>query len=190
VADLDEFSDNELLALLNKGDRRAFDAIYNRYWADLYKSAYRLLRDQDACMEILQEIFIWLWEHRDNLIINNLKYYLLSAVKYKTANYIRKEKIRKSFFTEVENIRPEDLAFTEDNVELKELKSIILSFTSELPERARMIFQLSRYEHLSNKEIAERLGISEKTVENQMTTNLRKLRSALGRKSAWLIFFL
>jgi len=190
VADQDNFSDIELLALLNKEDRRAFDAIYNRYWEELYKSAYRVLRDQDACMDVLQEVFVWLWEHRDNLVINNLKYYLISAVKYKISNYIRREKIRRSFFIEVENIRPEDLTFTEDSVELKELTSIILSFTAGLPERARAIFQLSRYEHLSNKEIAERLGISEKTVENQMTTNLKKLRSSLGRKSVWLFFFI
>jgi RNA polymerase sigma-70 factor (family 1) len=184
------FSDQELTTIFNNGDEMAYAEIYNRHWPGLYQSSYNILRDKDACMDVLQDVFIWLWEHKGNLQINNLKLYLLTAVKYKVANHIRNGKVKLSLFTSLESLSTNDLLFHDDSLEVKELISIIALFTSELPDRARQIFHLSRNEHLSNKEIAARLGISEKTVENQMTTNLRKLKITMGRMSAWLFFFI
>ncbi|SDF80001.1 RNA polymerase sigma-70 factor, ECF subfamily [Mucilaginibacter pineti] len=190
MAKYSDLSDQELIDLLNKDDEAAYEEIYNRYWPILYQSAYNILRDKSGCMDVLQEVFVWLWEHREHLQIINPKGYLLSAVKYKVANYIRKGKVRRALFTELEVTDLNELPFYDDSLEVRELKQIIAQFTSELPDKARQVFYLSRTEHLSNKEIAERLGISEKTVENQMTTNLKKLRLKMGRLSAWIIFFI
>ena len=83
---------------------------------------------------------------------------------------------------------PYELA--DDSIEVKEMMQIITHFTNQLPERCREVFLLSRRENLNNKEIAERLNISVKTVENQMTIALKRLRSSLARISSFLLLFL
>jgi RNA polymerase sigma-70 factor (ECF subfamily) len=190
MALMQSHTDEELVLLLNEDNEQAFRELYDRHWPNLYRAAYNVLRDQDACMDILQELFTWVWEHRSDLTIASPGSYLRSAVKYKVANYIRSRKVRSSLFTEVEAIDTDSLVADEDSYEVKELKEVIARFTESLPERAREVFRLSRQEHLSNKEIAQRLGISEKTVENQMTTNLKKLRTSIGRMNSWLLLFI
>lgn len=154
----------------------------------MYQSAYNILKEEDPCLDIVQEVFVWLWNNREKLNVNSLRSYLISAVKYKVANYLRHGKVRQNFFEEVQRFKQDD-AFNDTSLELKELKELIGRFTEELPARSRQIFHLSRNEHLSNKEIAEEMGISEKTVENQMTIALRKLRVSLGKMSFWMVFF-
>ena len=182
--------DHELLALLRKGDTTAYTHIYRRHWSELYRSAYNILRDEAATLDVLQEVFAWIWSNREQMRVNALRAYLHAAVRYKVANALRDGKARSSFFTELEQLSDRDLDFSYETLELKELKQVIAGFTTSLPEKAREVFRLSRYEQLSNKEIASRLGISEKTVENHMTVSLRKLRVVLGRLSAYWIFFL
>jgi RNA polymerase sigma-70 factor, Bacteroides expansion family 1 len=179
------YTDSELLDLLKSGNAAAFDEIYQRHWNTLFKSAYYLLQDRAASMDVVQDVFVWLWENRDHVVLTTLKGYLVMAVRYKVANFIRHQKVRSAFITQ--NIVPEISQATEEWVlELKELKSVIASFTETLPSRCKEVFYLSRHEHLSNREIAYRLGISEKTVENQLTTALRKLRVRLGSMSLLL----
>ncbi|NGF57633.1 RNA polymerase sigma-70 factor [Parapusillimonas sp. SGNA-6] len=184
-----EFQDNELLLKLSDDDQDAFDEIYRRYWGDMFQSAYNLLREREACMDIVQEIFIWFWEHRHGLNVRSLKPYLSVAVKFKVANYIKKGKVRSSFFDRLKKIE-EPYELVDDSIEVKEMMQIINRFTNQLPDKCREIFLLSRQEHLSNKEIAERLGISVKTVENQMTIALKKMKSSLAKISPILLLFL
>lgn len=179
-------SDPELISLLKEGDELAFTEIYKRYWEFLYQSCYSILKDSDTCDDIVQEIFVWLWANKEKHITDSFKPYLYAAAKYKVANLIRHGKVKDAFFER--SVYLNQLSADENVMELKELKEIIAQFTSGLPERARMIFHLSRNELLSNKEIAERLGISEKTVENQMNINLKKLKGSLGRLSFWSVF--
>ncbi len=182
-----DLSDKELLLLLYRDNQHAFDEIYRRYWNDMFRSAFNLLKDKEACLDIVQELFVWLWEHRNNLHIESLRPYLLTAVKFKVANYIKKGKIRSSFFDQLKGIE-EPQHLLEDSLEVKEMMEIIHKFTCQLPEKSRKIFLLSRQEHLSNREIAESLNISIKTVENQMTIVLRKLKSSLAKLISILLF--
>ncbi len=185
----DHYSEGDLLDALREGDQAAFDEIYQRYWAGMFRSAYALLKDRDASLDVLQEIFIWLWQHREDVeIVSSLKAYLSSSVYYKAANYIRQGKIRRAFFEELKTMRIEQTE--EDQIEIKELASLIKQHTSRLPEKCRQVYYLSRNEHLSNKEIAEKMGISVKTVENQMTIALRRLRASLKKIVLWLVCFL
>lgn len=181
--------DDELLLKLSHDDKNAFDEIYRRYWSDMFNSAYNIFRERESCMDIVQELFIWLWEHRNQLNVVSLKPYLIVAVKFKVANYIRSGKVRASFFDKLKQVE-EPYELIEDSVEVKELMAVINHFTNQLPERCREVFLLSRQEHLSNKEIAERLGISVKTVENQMTIAIKKLRTSLTRISSFFLLFL
>jgi RNA polymerase sigma-70 factor (ECF subfamily) len=174
------YTDSELLVLLSQDDKDAFDSLYSKHWADLYKSAYFILKDPDACKDIVQDIFVWLWEHRKGLEVHALKSYLRAAVKFKVANYIRSGNIRESFFDELIRFTPSALSPTvADFSEIKELNAIIQQAISHLPAKCREIFKLSREEHLSNQEIANRLSISVKTVENQMTIALRRIRNTI-----------
>lgn len=180
-------TDQELVALLKEGHRDAFNEVHDRYFEDLFRSAYNVLRDRDACMDIVQEVLIWFWEHRALHQMSSIKGYLLMATKYQTANYIRSSKVRENFrLKQVE----QHYSFNEESLELQDLKSIIESFTIDLPERCREVFKLSREQHLSNKEIAEKLGISEKTVSVQILRALNKLRKDLGKRYFWINFFI
>ncbi|MEJ2884535.1 RNA polymerase sigma-70 factor [Pedobacter sp. GR22-6] len=177
-------TDQELIAAMQHSDA-AFDEIYERYWSVLYRSAFNVLRDKEAAMDVIQEVFIWFWEHKGNVQINSIKAYLLTAVKYKVANYIRNGKVRESFYDRIPKVEL-DTEFPDEQLELKELKEMINNFVMELPERCQEVFNMSRNEHLSNKEIAERLGISEKTVENQINKALKRIKSSLVRSSAFI----
>lgn len=177
-----EYTDQELTALLKEGDREAFNQIYRRYVQYLYQYAFNILKDEDECTDAVQDIFVWLWENRIKINVNVLKGYLIAAVKYKLTRVIQGSKRRH----EILSAKPlQEESFVDDSLEVKELKLAIHEFVVALPERARMIFELSRNEYLSNKEIAARLNISEKTVENQMTIVLKKLKSGLGKMSFW-----
>lgn len=182
-------SDTKLLELLSQSDRQAFDQLYNKYWEELYLTAFLVLRNKEASKDIVQEIFIWLWEKRKSFQIISLKPYLKAAVKFKVANYIRSGKIRKTFFDFALNINFNELSSSsEELLEVKELKELIHQVVTNLPEKCREIFRLSREENLSNQEISQRLKISIKTVENQMTIALHRLRHAI-KPFLFILFF-
>lgn len=180
-----EHTDQELTALLKEGDRAAFDQIYYRYAEYLYQYALNILRDEAECTDAVQDIFVWLWENKKKINVTVLKGYLLAAVKYKLTRLIQGSKRRAEILAQ--NPLQEE-SFTDDSLEIKELKHAIQEFVLMLPERSKQIFEMSRNEYLSNKEIAIRLGISEKTVENQMTIVLKKLKLGLGKMSFWSAF--
>jgi len=179
-----DLSDHELISLLKDGNVGAFDAIYHRHSAGMYKFAYRILKDEDECNDVLQNVFTWLWEHRHNLSFTSLQAYLYAAVKFNLAGVIRVSTRRTEILAEAPVITE---GVEDSSLELKELMYLIRSFTESLPEKAREIFELSRNQYLTNKEIASRLGLSEKTVENQMTISLKKLKAHLGRLSFWSV---
>lgn len=188
VRSLKTESEENLLNLIKEGDYSAFDEIYSRHWSALYGMAYNILRDHSSSKDIVQDIFIWFWEHRDQWNLTSCKGYLLTAVRFKTANYIRANKARQEFYhgISMKNIAPIDEGVL---MEVRQLESLIHKITQELPERCRQIFSMSRFEQLSNKEIAEKMNISEKTVEGHITTALKKLKEKLGKGNPILFFF-
>lgn len=183
------YSDDQLTGLLKSGDQAAFTEIYNRYWLAAYRSAFNILKDDEACLDVVQDVFVWLWHNRGQLNIANLKPYLITAVKFKMLNVIRQGKFRADVIADLK-VDETALTFVDSSYEVKELKAIIDRFVEELPTQAQKIFHLSRNEHLSHREIAERLGLSEKTVKNQMNISLKKLRTSLGKMNFWMYFFL
>lgn len=181
-------SDSELVDNLKSGDKSAFTEIYNRHWRAAYNSAFNVLNDDEACLDVVQDVFVWLWQNRKQLTINSLKPYLITAVKFKMLNVIRKGKFHAEVIAELKS-DGEMLTFAESSLEVKELKNIIDQFVKDLPAQAQKIFHLSRNEHLSHKEIAEQMGLAEKTVKNQMNISLKKLRTSLGRMNFWMYLF-
>lgn len=171
-------TDKELISAISDGDQAAFNALYSRHWEGLYKFAFLILRDKDACKDIIQDVFIWVWEHRQGLEMHSPKSYLRTAVKYKIANYIRTGNIRNSFFDEAAQFNhSQTIPGTAEFAELNELKNVIQVTIANLPVKCQEVYRLSREANLSNREIASQLGISVKTVENQMTIALHRIRT-------------
>lgn len=187
VNPVNRLSDIELVALITQGNQAAFTEVYNRYWKLLYTAAYNALKNQQDSMDLCQSIFLWIWEHRQHVRIkNNLRSYLYTALKYKIANLIRNGKVRESL---IDDILLAGIAAPEINhLEVKELKSFIEQLIADLPDKCRQTFLLSREEHLSHKEIAQRLGISEKTVDDHISRALKRLKGPLDRLAfIWLL---
>lgn len=176
----DAYSDLELISLLKRGDVGAFDRLYSRHWPGMYQAAFYLLRDQNACMDIVQDIFAWLWEKREQLEIQAVPSYLRSAVRFKVANYIRSGKIRDEFYTALSGLSLPEAPGPQDFLELNDLKTIITQVVNDLPEKCREIFLLSRDGQLTNHQIADLLNISVKTVEAQKTIALKRIRAAVA----------
>jgi RNA polymerase sigma-70 factor (ECF subfamily) len=171
-------SDDRLIALIQENDIVAFERIYNKYWSKLYLSAYNILRDRQVSEDITQEVLVNLWMKRANLQLTSLNAYLYTAVRYQVFNIIRSGKVKADLFNRLEELFSKNGG--EEILSEKEINRLLEQGVAELPEKCRQIFIMSRREHLSTKEIAERLEISPKTVENQLTIALNRLRKTLG----------
>ena len=174
------YTDAELLLLLSQDSEEAFEVLYHRHWENIYKAAFVLLKDSSASKDVVQDIFIWLWQKRNQLEIQTLPAYLKTAVKFKVANYIRSVNMRESFFETLGKLTiTENAPEAAEITEMKELKAIIINAVELLPDKCRTIYKLSRNENLTNQQIADQLGLSVKTVEGQMTIALRRIKGAI-----------
>jgi len=182
------FSDQEILMRLKEDDHAAFNELHRRHYAMLLRYGYSLISDKEACDDMVQDVLTWFWEHRSQHQIQNIKSYLLTAIRYQAAKYIRKGKIREAHLLSLND--SDSYSLNEESLEVKELKRIITSFVHQLPEKCALIFRMSREEQLSNKEIAVKLGISEATVAVQIKRALDKLKLNLGKMHFWIHFFM
>jgi len=174
--------DRELLnMLINEDDKFAFSELYNRYWDKLFGAAYKRLKSVEAAEEIVQDIFTDIWLRRRELNIkSDLPVYLFSAVKYRVINYVHKQAVKNSFEVKGAIVYSELDNSTEETVIANDLKNRIEKNVQLLPDKCREVYQLSRDHYQSNKDIAKQLSISEKTVENQITKALKRLRTSLN----------
>lgn len=175
-----DHTDKDLRDLLQKDSEKAIEQLFHLYYPYLCKLIYRVLPDAHTAEDLAQEVFYELWRQRGGLQINtSVKAYLRRAAVNRTLNYFRDRKI---IFDGEEGITasPDRSPGIIRHLEAAELQEIIDQAIGRLPERCRMVFVLSRFEDLSYKEIAVELGISVKTVENQMSKALKYLRTALA----------
>jgi|SRR6185503_8375185 len=182
-------ADDELVTLLKQGDEQAFAQIYKRYADKLAGFAGSKLYSLDDARDILHDIFVKLWEGREQLhITSNLQSYLFAVIRHRIIDKIRKNITREEYASAVQSIAITYDADAEKQVELKELKQIIGNSLDQLSPRIKEIYKLSREEGLSNREIAEKLDLSEQTVKNQLSAALKHLRQVLG--SAGLVILM
>ena len=180
-----EFIEGGLLHSIKLDDKISFEQIYRQFWSKLYIYAFNVLRERELCEDIVQEVFIDLWTKRNKVQISDLHSYLFQSVKFQIFNHFRKSKYKKQLLMKF------DLINTQYNIdelyEKEELKAQIKEEISKLPEQRRIIFEMSRYEGLTNKEISEKLNISVQTVKNQISQSLKFIRISLN--SFYLLFF-
>ena len=185
MKDYAQYSDQDLFRAMKRDNFDAFNEIYRRYWKRLYMYACNILEDQGTSEDVIQDVFSYLYWKRKELFVTNLKSYLFQAVKFQVIHHLRKRKLARNYIDRINTIQFVDQ--TEESVNLKELEASIKNFLLELPERCSEIFYLSRYEHLSHREIAERLDISKQTVKNQITKALNHLRIKLAYLTSLII---
>ena len=154
-------------------------ALFEAHYTSLVRTAFRFLNNIPAAEDLVQEIFCTLWEKRDQLQIESYEGYLRRAVYNRCITTIKNSKA--NTFTDIEEETFPVAAYhtTDQTLLAKETKTKIDAAINSLPTACRTIFILSRFENLSNKEIAKQLDLSPKTVENQMTKALRILKAAL-----------
>jgi RNA polymerase sigma-70 factor (ECF subfamily) len=177
----DKFSltDEALIQLLQSDDEGALKEIFNRFNARLYQLAVGVLRDEDLAKDIVQEVFIDLWNRRHTSNIQTLQNYLVKAIKFQALKQLRNGKLREHHLKLVGNIL--FVNQTEESIRFEELDHSLKVALAQLPPRCKKVFELSRYENLSHKEIAGKLGITAKTVEVQIHKALILLRKRLDK---------
>ncbi|MDQ6481306.1 RNA polymerase sigma-70 factor [Dyadobacter sp. LHD-138] len=172
-----ELSDEDLLILFQEDGEGVFKEIYNRYWSQLYSAAYRRVKSREVSQEIVQDIFTSLWIHREELNVKtSLTGYLLTAVKYRVLNHIEKEMVRRNYRALILDMPDQSPNFTEEAVFYDDLNSRLELEVSQFSPKCKEVFELSRKSYKSNKEIADLMNISVKTVENHLTKALQILR--------------
>jgi RNA polymerase sigma-70 factor (ECF subfamily) len=175
-----EFNDSLLIDRLQKRDETAFEQVFKSNYKNLHAYAFTMLKDDAAAEEMVQNVFFKLWERTENLTITGpVEAYLYRAVHNESLNYIKHLKIRKEHQLYVSHRMKGEAEGAAKMLRAKELEARLHEALNELPEQCRTIFQLSRFEELRYREIAVRLDISVKTVENQMGKALRILRTKL-----------
>lgn len=180
-------SDPELIVLLRSSSYDAFEELHRRYWSGLQQLAYSKVGDRQDTYDLLQEMFIELWEKREQLNFGDeLKGWLRKRLWFKLYGYFRtkgfQQKHQENFrvFVETENITASfDLSeLKQANIHYEELLTVIERAIEEMPERMREVFVLHRQKNYSVSQIAEQLNITPKTVRNQLDRAIAKLRKS------------
>jgi len=185
IADL---NDDALLLMIKSGERSAFSEIYRRYWPILYRHAYRMLRAESESEDVVQDTFVNLWNAAADLPEGTaLGAYLYTMVRNRVLNMIAKSAVHASYRTHLEKFMVNGYELSDHLVREKILAKLIQEEIEKLPSRMREVFEHKRVDHLSYKEIAEIMDISELTVKTQMNKAITILRKKLGDHIA--VFF-
>jgi RNA polymerase sigma-70 factor (ECF subfamily) len=180
-------NDVDLLNRLRNDDQIAFTSIYNKYWENLYAVAYAILKEKVTCEDIIQDVFINIWNKRKSMLIkSSLKAYLTASVKYEVFRQLRK---KIEHLEIIDDLVIDTTLSPQENIEYKELLEHMNNVVKKLSTKCREVFILSREKELSHKEIAALRNISTKTVENQIVKALYYFRDSIGFSMWTLIFF-
>jgi RNA polymerase sigma-70 factor (ECF subfamily) len=175
-------SNKELLLLLRKGDRVAFYNIYERYCKRLYGFVFRYIKQEDDADEIVQEVFVKLWEARSNIDVYSSFDAFLFTIAYNTTMTLFRKRIKERKYLEyLQSIQQiENAPDIIEEIHFNELNSNFQSLLKQLTPRQKEIFLLSREEGLTHEEIAKKLGISVNTVKKHMTNTLTFLKNNIN----------
>jgi RNA polymerase sigma-70 factor (ECF subfamily) len=173
--------DSETIGRIRRGDIRQFETLFRSSYVSLVKYAGTLIKDQDTAEEIVQDLFVRLWQDREKLNIeSSLNGYLFRSVHNRCLHYFEHKKVvekhanEMAFESELNTVDPSDI------LHYKELQAKIAAILEKLPERCGKIFCMNRFEGLKYTEIAEKLSVSVKTVEANMGKALKEFRKALA----------
>ena len=181
-------SDEALLTEFQAGNIQAFELIYDRYKGLLYIHAYKMLRDEDEAKDVVQELFAKLYTKANTLYLKNtLSAYLYTSVRNQILDVIAHRRIKTEYLASLGEFLDVGAYTTDQFMREKELAFQIEKEVSMLPEKMRLIFEMSRKGSLSHKEIAARLDISDKTVKKQINNAIKLIKVKLHLLNAVFI---
>lgn len=165
--------------LINENEA-VFEQLFKKHFRELHAYAFSLLKDWDVAEEIVQSLFLKLWEKNEwSHIQTSIKSYLYKSVYHDSLNYIRRQKVQLKYQTSTAYAMKNDTDDAAGKLKMSELEQHLSRALGKLPEKCRAIFQLSRFQELKYQEIATQLDISIKTVETHMGKALRILRKEM-----------
>ena len=175
-----DINDKNIFNDIARGNKKSFEILFKAYYSPLVVYAQNYLENFEEAEEIVQELFYNLWNKRNIIEINqSIKAYLYNAVRNNCYDYLKHQKVKQQYAKHVANTGNSKDQDNSNELISKETSQLILDAIEDLPEKTRHIFKLNRFEGLKYREIAEKLDISPKTVENQMGIALKKLRVSL-----------
>lgn len=186
----DHISEVELIIALKEGDIQAFSQLFDRYGKRLFHFSVGYLKSAENAEEIVQDVFLKIWNNRQELLAQkSFESYLFTIAKNGILNTIRKSKSEQVYLN-YKKIHPDKNVLLDDELDYKELEKAYTESVEKLSSKRKEIYLLSRQHSLSNAEIADRMNISVKTVENQMTSALSHIRKNLRSLGfSGIIFF-
>lgn len=170
------FNDLELWDAIRLGDEKAFEELFDRYGPRLYKTVNSYIRDREVCEEVVHDVFLNIWNRRHTLEIRTIEHFLLTAVRYQVYNRMRAAKLSIAYTAEYLEFTETSLNSAEGKIREEEFLIELQQHIEKLPKRCQEIFYLSRRDHYSNQEIANLLGISKRTVDNQIALALKYIK--------------
>jgi RNA polymerase sigma-70 factor (ECF subfamily) len=173
-----------------RGDERAFIEVYNRYWYRLFLSSYRRVKNKPVAEELVQDLFLKLWERRGSLSIDQLEHYLFSSIRNATIDFLNKQIVCNKYVTYYKHFVSLEGNTTGDMVELNDLGEALEKGLHALSEKSEKIFRLYRIEHWTIEKIALHLHLSEKTVHNHLTKSQKFIRTYLQQLTLVLLAIL
>ena len=169
-------------------DGKAFEEIYQKYASRMLTYALQILKEKEVCEDIIQNIFIDFWSKRETNTVENLEGYLFRAVKFQIFKYFRDTKFSNEDLTRLNLV---EVSVSASKVlEYQDLELAIKNSVDQLPSRCKEIFELSRFEHKTNQEIADLLGVSLQAVKNQISKALSAIRTDLKKEEHILLFLI
>ena len=183
-----EAEESTYIQAFSRGNPRAFDMLFLYYQPRLVAFIDGFIKDREEARDMSQDIFLRLWENRDRCgEIHSMKAFLFKTAKFAIYNHYDHLLVNERF-VESELLKPVEFDSAEERLFAQELRELIEQTVAQMPEQRRRVFEMSRKEGIPNEEIAERLGISKRTVENHLTTALAALRKVtLWAIMLWLM---
>ncbi len=184
-------AEQELLNLQKTDENKFIEVLFKKYYSSLCRTVNRIVNDTDAAEDLVQDVFMKVWNNRQTLEINlSIKSYLYRSAINSALNYL--ERSKKIVNLEESNFLEPSVNDAEDQLHFNEVQQRVKEATDALPPACKTIFILSRQENMSYKEIADSLQISPKTVENQMGKALKHFREYLSvyikHLFSWILF--
>lgn len=183
------YTDDKLTELLNTGDGDAFAEIYNRYWAVIYRHARRMAKDDELAKDVVQDVFVSLWDKATELQLNfSLSAYLYTTTRNKILNLFDRDKVKSNYIASLGNFITTGENITDHLLRERMLAAKIEQEIALLPKKMREVFEMSRKANMTYKQIADSLDISDKTVKKQMSNAIKILRLKLGALFTVILF--
>ncbi|GAB3907344.1 RNA polymerase sigma-70 factor [Larkinella knui] len=188
LSSLKEWDDDQVLSAMSEGNRLALAELYERYWYVLYRVAFQKTKSSEMAEELVQDLFVQLWQKRASLTVRRVDSYLFGALKYSVIDSIKSRIVHEKFQEYQQFFAPQVDSSTEDQLAYSDLLGTIETELLKLPPKTQEVFRMSRFEGQTIPEISQKLALTDKAVEYHLSKALKLLRTQLRDYSfVWLL---